>query len=194
MAAQTQRNAWEWVIKLSCHTRHNAMQNHCSSVSKTDYINYTAQSADSIFRGMSQQAVALVTSRMWRLRHLTQVFHVLSIEVWNPTFWKNSKQPMLTSNHYAVKGIIGNGQSSSQVCQRGHCLSYLVFVIFGTPLHYWGQKVRSFATKYPKLAKTGQNWTQFLFLYAKNYASLKKVRLCRWWRWWLISAMLPLRL
>ena len=90
------------------------------------------------FVGMSHQAVALVTSRMWRLRHLTQVFHVISIEVWNPTFWKNSKQPMLTSNHYAVKGIIGNGQSSSQVCQRGHCLSYLEFVIFGSPLHYWG--------------------------------------------------------
>ena len=116
MAAQTQRNAWEWVIKLSNHTRHNAMQSHCSSVSKTDYINCTAQSADSIFRGMSQQAVALVTSRMWRLRHLTQVFHVLSIEVWNPTFWKNSKQPMLTSNHYAVKGIIG--QSNSRVSKR----------------------------------------------------------------------------
>ena len=51
MVAQTQRNAWEWIIKLSCHTRHNAMQSHCSSVSKTDYINYTAQSADSIFCG-----------------------------------------------------------------------------------------------------------------------------------------------
>ena len=115
------------------------------------------------FVGMSQQAVALVISRMWRLRHLTQVFYVISnIEVWNPTFWKNSKQPMFITNYYAVKGIIGNGQSSSQVCQRGHCLSYLVFVIFGTPLHYWGKKcaaLRQNTQNWPKRAKIEHNFS-----------------------------------
>ena len=68
------------------------------------------------FVRMSHQSATLVTSRMWRLRHLTQVFHVISIKVLNLTFWKNSKQPMLTSNHAAVKGIIG--QSNSRVSKR----------------------------------------------------------------------------
>ena len=85
---------------------------------------------------------------------------------------------MLTLNYFAVKGIIGTGQSSSQVSKRA--LPFIPYIC-----HFWyatallrpvkcTQKVRNCATKYPKLAKTGQNWPQFLVLYAKNYASLKK--------------------
>ena len=85
---------------------------------------------------------------------------------------------MLTSNHVAVKWIIGTNQGSSQVSKRA--LPFKPDIC-----HFWyatallrsvksTQNVRNFGTKYPKLVKTGQNRPQFLVLYAKNYASLKK--------------------
>ena len=64
--------------------------------------------------------------------------------------------------------------------------------------HFWGtnsllrpvkRSTKKCVNSWQNSRKNGQNGSQFFVFYAKRGTSLKKLHICRWWQWWLISAM-----